>query len=144
MVNTCMRCEYKAAFIGGIPLGIGILCVSLMASPNKQWELLFLLLSGCIGALLAYSCYRSCAVSFSLTKGAVVGASVGIAAGIIHYTCAAIIYLAVANSEVVLNTHSMSLAVIGVVQLTVASGVGGLVAALVSKVGRRSSTNHND
>jgi hypothetical protein len=131
-----MRDDYKAALNGGIPLGASILCFSIISSPRWEWDFLFLLLSGCIGALFAYCCYKSSVGSLSLTKSAVVGAAVGVAAGIIYFTCSAIIYLLVANTAVVFDKESMSLVVIGLVRLAVVSGLGGLAIGLVSKLRR--------
>jgi hypothetical protein len=134
-----MRYEYKAAIVGGIPLGISMLCFLLMVSPRRQWEILFFFLSGGIGALLSYFCYKTSPNSFSLKKGTVVGASVGLAAGFVYFVSSAIIYFVAVDIDIILNVRSLSLAVIGIVQLIVASGLGGLVVGLLSKLGRRSS-----
>jgi hypothetical protein len=92
--------NFKPAFYGGIPLGVTMLCFSIMSSPRWECDVLFLLLSACLGTLSAYSYYKSSVRSLSLTKGAVVGGAVGVAAGIIYFTCSAIIYLIIANSAV--------------------------------------------
>ena len=128
-----MRHEYKAALLGGIPLAVSMFCVLLMVSPGRELELVFLLLSGGIGALFAYLCYKSSPTGFSLKKATRVGASVGVTAGGLYFASAALLHLIAANSEVVLSAHSISLAVIGVVQLAVASGLGGLSVGLMSK-----------
>ena len=131
-----MRCEYKAALFGGIPLGVTMLCFSLVSSPGWMWDSLFLVLSGGIGALFAYCCYKSSAGALSLTKGPLVGGVVGFAAGLMFFICSAAIYLVIANAAVVFNAHSMSVAVIGIVRLALASGFGGLVLALIIKLSR--------
>lgn len=133
-----MRCEYKAALIGGIPLGIIMLGCLVMVSPSRQLEILFLLLCGGIGGLLTYVCYKTSHTDLSLTKATIVGASVGVTAGVLYSTCGAIIYLVAVNSSVVLNSRNMSLAILAVAQLAVVSGLGGLTVGFVLQLWRRS------
>jgi hypothetical protein len=134
-----MRIGYKAATVGGIFLGTCMLCFLLMVSPGREWEILFLLLSGSIGASITYLCNKTSPNILSLKKATMLGASVGFTAGLVYFVSSAMIYLIVANSDIILNLRSLSLAVIGIVQLAVASGLGGLAVGLLSKLGRRSS-----
>ena len=123
-------CRRVVAF--GIGLGSVMLCFSLLSSPSPEWERFFLIFAGSMGGLLAYFYQKSSPIRLSLRKITVVASAVGFAGGILYFVCSAVIFLVIANKNIVLNKHSIALAVIGLVQLTVTAGLGGLIVGLLS------------
>jgi hypothetical protein len=94
--------------------------------------------------LLAYFYQKSSPVQLSLTKIAVIGSAVGLAGGILYFICGAVILIVAGNNEYSFYTNSISLAVIAVVQLTVAAGLDSLVVGLLSKARLRAVRPKNE
>lgn len=109
-----------------------MLCFSVFVSPAREWELFYLIFSGSIGAMVAvvYQRRRPKA-QLSIKKITTVASTVGVVGGILFFVSNAIIFIVVANKNIVFSADSLRLAMIGVVQLTVAAGVGGLAVALL-------------
>jgi hypothetical protein len=128
---------YGPAVVGGLTLGAGLLCVAFLGSPKTKAQIVFLLLGVGTGCVTTYICQRSSSLPLSLIKNTAIGSLVGLSAGIIYFGVSMVVFLIVANTNIVFNSRSLSLAVIGIVQLTVASGLGGLVAGLGSRLRTR-------
>jgi hypothetical protein len=131
-----MRHEYTAAVVSGVALGIALLGWQITGRPNSKWDLVFLSVAGILGGLTTYFSRTHSSIRLHLNKAAAIGGAVGLAAGVFNFVSGAVFFLVVTNRNIVFNTRSIKLAIIGLVQLTVASGFGGLVMGLLLRLRR--------
>ena len=114
-----------------------------MVPPTPEAHLPLMLLACIGGALCAYVYSRVSLTEISLEKSALVGCSAGIIGGCLCFGSTAVVLATLGNTDVVLNLHSFNLAIIGLVELTLSSGFGGLLIHLIMR-GRRNSAVEKD
>lgn len=75
--------------------------------------------------------------SITLEKGTLVGASVGLIGGLLGFVASVLVLWKTGNTGVIFNLRSLNLAIVGLIQLALAAGVGGLAVGLLSRVRAR-------
>lgn len=123
--------------------GIVLAAFCLMAPPTPEGHIPLFLLAVIGGALCTYVYSRGSVAETSLERSAIVGCSAGLVGGLLCFGSTALVLFVLGKTEVVLNTHSLNLAILGLVELGLASGFGGLVTQIALR-GRRNSAGDKD
>ena len=117
-----------------VSLVLALLCVALPL--NTERIVLIFLVAGFGGALWAYL-YAARVPAISLEKSTLIGASAGVIGGLLGFIASVLAVWKSCNAEVIFNLRSLNLAVVGVIELALASGVGGLTVGLLSRIRAR-------
>ena len=117
-----------------VSLVLALLCVALPL--NTERIVLIFLVAGFGGALCAYL-YAARVPAISLEKSTLIGASAGVIGGLLGFIASVLAVWKSCNAEVIFNLRSLNLAVVGVIELALASGVGGLTVGLLSRIRAR-------
>ncbi len=111
--------------------GAVIVMICLVTPPTAEGKFFLLFLSAIAGSAFAYVSTRRSLDIFKLERIALLGTAIGIFGGVLCFVITTLFLMLSGAIHAVLNLSSAKLAVVGLVQLGVTSGLGALAVGII-------------
>jgi hypothetical protein len=122
-----MRNQLTATLVAGL----GLAFFGLTTPPTMPAQVGLAVLAGICGGLCAYLSVRESVGGIQRTV--IAGAATGALGGILAFAITVAVLLLSGRLGPLFDLHSLNLTIVGIVQLTLTSGMGGLIVGILSK-----------